>query len=230
MTVRHKDKIQLRLMGVMSPEPRSVKIGDNERGGWSSDRPRKPGESERPARKLDVSVRGRVLAPTDRMRYSPGSLVLIVCADPALRARFTKRVIEEQSAIFSMDKLRTLLKGRVPDDELDAKAQQLLDATVSKRFAAGQTVVVPCETISPSERERYIRLAAAHRRARHLVLVEAGKDAVVSDEDRAALTELRTALDAGALGQEGFMTSLRLGGRIIDELKRIVFAPPPADD
>ena len=57
-----------------------------------------------------------------------------------------------------------------------------------------------------------MRLAAAHRRARHLVLVEAGKDSV-AEEDRAPLAELRTALDAGELGQEGFMTSLRLGGR-----------------
>ena len=74
-----------------------------------------------------------------------------------------------------------------------------------------------------------MRLAAAHRRARHLVLVEAAKDAV-PEEARATLTELRTALDAGELGQEGFMTSLRLGGRVIDELKKIVFAPPPSDD
>ena len=62
------------------------------------------------------------------------------------------------------------------------------------------------------ERERFVRLAAAHRRPRHLVLVEAGKDAV-PEEDRAPLGELRTALNAGELGQEGFMTSLRLGGR-----------------
>jgi predicted transcriptional regulator len=216
-------------MDSMSTEPRSVKIGDHERGGWSSDRPRRPGEAERPPRKQDVSVRGRVLAPTDRMRYSPGSLVLIACADPQLRARFAARVIEEQSAILSMDKVRTLLKGRVAPEETDAKAQALLDAAATKRFAAGQTVVIPLETLSPEERERYVRLAAAHRRARHLVLVEAGKDSV-AEEDRAALTELRNALDAGELGQEGFMTSLRVGGRMVDELKRIVFAPPPADD
>src|SRR5262249_38066527 len=161
---------------------RSVKIDDNERGGWSSDRPRRAGESERPPRKLDVSVRGRVLAPTDRMRYSPGSLLLIACADPALRAKFVKRVIEEQSAILSMDKLRPLLKGRVPEDEVEAKAQALLDATATKRFAAGQTVVIPLETISAAERERYVRLAAAHRRARHLVLVEAGKESVPEED------------------------------------------------
>ena len=76
--------------GMSSSQPRAVKISDNERGGWSSDRPRRPGEAERPPRKLDVSVRGRVLAPSDRMRYSPGSLVEIVCADRVLRDRFVR--------------------------------------------------------------------------------------------------------------------------------------------
>ena len=211
------------------PQSRSVKISDNERGGWSSDRPRRPGDAERPPRKQDVSVRGRVLSPTDRMRYSPGSLLLIACADAAVRARFTKRVVEEQSAILSLEKVRGLLQGKVAEGELEAKAQALLDAAASKRFAAGQTVVIPLEGLDPAERERYVRLAAAHRRARHLVLVEVPKDSVPEPE-RAPLGELRTALDAGELGQEGFMTSLRLGGRVIDELKKIVFAPPPADD
>src|SRR3954470_16758101 len=142
-------------MGGMSSQPRSVKIGDTERGGWSSDRPRKPGEAERPPRKLDVSVRGRVLSPTDRMRYNPGSLLVIACADPVRRERFTERVIEEQSAVLSMDKLRGLLQGRVPEGEVEAKAQALLDATASKRFAAGQTVVIPLEGLSADERERY---------------------------------------------------------------------------
>src|SRR4051794_16577893 len=216
-------------MGGMSSQPRSVKIGDTERGGWSSDRPRKPGEAERPPRKQDVSVRGRVLSPTDRMRYNPGSLLVIACADRTLRDRFAKRVIEEQSALFSLDKVRGLIRGKVADADLDAKAQALLDAAVAKRFAAGQTVVIPLEGLSAEERERYVRLAAAHRRARHLVLVEAGKGSV-SDEDKEPLDQLRVALDQGDLGQEGFMTSLRLGGKMVEELKRIVFAPPPSDD
>src|SRR5215207_3116802 len=127
----------------MSQQPRSVRIGDNERGGWSSDRPRRAGEPERPPRKLDVSVRGRVLSHTDRMRYNPGSLLVIVCADRVLRERFTKRVIEEQSAILSLDKVRTLLQGKVQEAELDGKAQALLDAAATKRFASGQTVVIP---------------------------------------------------------------------------------------
>ena len=163
------------------------------------------------------------------MRYSPGSLVVIVCADRDLRDRFVQRVIDEQSAVLSLDKVRALLEGKLPADQVEEKAMALMDAAASKRFASGQTVVIPLEGLGADEREHYVRLAAAHRRARHVVLVEASKDAVAED-DRAILTELRTALDAGEMGQEGFMTSLRLGGRVIDELKKIVFAPPPSDD
>jgi len=216
-------------MGMSSSQPRSVKISDNERGGWSSDRPRRAGEAERPPRKLDVSVRGRVLAPSDRMRYNPGSLVLIACADPQLRERFVRRVIDEQSSILSAEKVRGLLRGKVPEAELEAKAAQLLDAAITKRMVAGDSVTVPLETMEAEERERFVRLAAAHRRPRHLVLVEVAKDAV-PEEVLAPLGELRTALNAGELGQEGFMTSLRLGGRVVEELKKIVFSPPPSDD
>jgi len=216
-------------MGMSSSQPRSVKISDNERGGWSSDRPRRAGEAERPPRKLDVSVRGRVLAPSDRMRYNPGSLVLIACADPQLRERFVRRVIDEQSSILSAEKVRGLLRGKVPEAELEAKAAQLLDAAITKRMAAGDSVTVPLETMEAEERERFVRLAAAHRRPRHLVLVEVAKD-TVPEEVLAPLGELRTALNAGELGQEGFMTSLRLGGRVVEELKKIVFSPPPSDD
>jgi len=213
----------------MTNPPRSVKIPDNERGGWSSERPRRPGEPERPPRKADVSVRGRVLAPSDRLRYAPGSLLLIVGADAAAREAFAARVLEDTSALLSMAKLRGMLEGRVPAAEVDEKARALLDATAAKRLSSGQTVVIALDTLDPAERERHVRAAAAHRRPRHLILVEAGKDKV-AEEDRATLGALRTALDAGEMGQEGFVTSLRLGGRTVAELKRIVFAPPPADD
>lgn len=215
--------------GMSTPSQRSVKIPDSERGGWSSERPRRPGEAERPPRPPDVSVRGRVLAPSDRMRYSPGSLLLVACPDHATRDRFCARAIEEQGALLSLAKVRGLLAGRVPEEQMDEKAQALLDAAAAKRLAAAQTVVIALEGLDPAERERYVRMAAAHRRPRHLVLVEPGKDAV-AEEDRPVLAELRTLLDAGGLGGEGFMTSLRLGGRTIEDLKRIVFAPPPAED
>ena len=78
-------------------EPRSVRISDDERGGWSSDRPRKDGAPPRP---LDVSVRGRVLKPTDLLRYSPGSLLIIASASPSVRERFAERLIEQRGALF----------------------------------------------------------------------------------------------------------------------------------
>jgi hypothetical protein len=213
----------------MNDGPRSVKIGEDERGGWSSERPRRPGEPERPPRKADVSVRGRVLSPSDSLRYSPGSLLLVACADHATRDAFCARVIADPGALFSLGKVRGLLHGRVGAGEIEEKSQALLDAAATKRLAEGHTVVIALEGLDPEERERYVRIAHANNRPRHLILVEAGKDRV-ADEDRAALGELRTTLDAGGLGQEGFVTSLRLGGATVSELKRIVFAPPPRDD
>src|SRR5881398_52454 len=136
----------------MPTPPRSVKIPENERGGWSSERPRRPGEPERPPRQADVSVRGRVLAPSDRMRYAPGSLLLIVGADAAAREAFAARVLEDQGALLSVRKLR---EGRVPAGEVDDKAHALLDATAAKRLASGQTVVITLEGLDAAERERY---------------------------------------------------------------------------
>ena len=211
------------------PGPRSVKIGENERGGWTSERPRRPGEPERPPRQADVSVRGRVLAPTDRIRYAPGSLVIVLSADVDTREAFCARVLEDVNVLLSMVRLRRLLAGRVAEEQLEEKARQLLDATATKRLGAGQTVVLALDGFDAAEREKYVRMAHANRRPRHLVFVEVSKDKV-PDEDRATIDALRTALDAGELGQEGFVTSLRLGGRTVDELKRIVFAPPPSDD
>ena len=202
-----------------------MKISDDERGAWTSDRPR----ANRPPRPRDISVRSRTLRPADRMRYSPGSLLVIVCASTAERDRFAQRVIEDKSAVFSLDKVRALLAGRVPDEEIEARAQQLLDAAVAKRLQAGESVVLLAEDVRPEGREVMVRMAAAAERPRHLILLEIPRDEV-PEEDRAVVNELRRALDAGELGQEGFQTVLRLGGAAVGELKRIVFRPPPRDD
>src|SRR5258708_4328842 len=206
--------------------PRSVKIPADERTGWSSERPRRDGAPPRPA---DVSVRSRVLRPSDRLRYSPGSLLLIVGAAAAEPDRFAERVIEERGAVLSLAKVRTMLAGRVPEDEIEARSRELLDAAVGKRVESSQTVVVPIAGFDPAERERYVRLAHAQRRPRHLVLIETSREHV-TDEERPGLDDLRRELDAGELGKEGFQTVLRLGGSSLTELKRIVFQSPPRDD
>ena len=74
-----------------------------------------------------------------------------------------------------------------------------------------------------------IRPAAAQKRPCHAILVEPARDQV-DEDDRPALNKLRTALDAGNLGAEGFNTALRLGPGSVGDVKRIVFRPPPKDD
>lgn len=215
-------------MGGMSTSHghRSVKIANDERLGWSSDRPRRDGAPNRPA---DISVRGRVLSPADRLRYSPGSLLLIVSASPAERDRFADRLIVDRGSFFSLGKVRALISGRVPEEVLDEKAAELLRAAVAKRLSSGETVVVALEGLTREERELYVRPAAELKRPRHLILLETGKD-LVAEEDRAPLNDLRRLLDAGDLGAEGIQTSLRLGGATIGEVKKVLFRPPPRDD
>jgi predicted kinase len=216
------------MMGTVpdSPAPRSVKIGSDERTGWSSERPRRDGGPSRPP---DVSVRSRVLRPSDRLRYAPGSLLLIVGAAAADPGGFAERVVEERSAVFSPERIRSLLAGKVAEDQIDAKARELLEAAVQKRLQGGQTVVIALDRFDPAERERYVRLAHAQRHPRHLILLETARGQV-QDDERPGLDSLRRALDANELGREGFATSLRLGGAALTELKRIVFQSPPRDD
>jgi hypothetical protein len=209
-----------------TPSTRSIKISADERTGWSSERPRKEGVPERP---IDVSVRCRVLAPSDRLRYSPGSLLLIVSADPDEAVRVAERVVEERGAVLTLAKVRKLLSTRVAPEELDTRALEVLDGAVAKRLGASQTVIVVTETLDAAERERYVRVAHGLKRPRHLLLLETSRDRV-PEELRAPLNELRRALDAGEAGLEGFQTALRLGGGAVAELKRIVFRPLVRDD
>jgi predicted kinase len=158
-----------------------------------------------------VTVRCRVLAPSDRLRYSPSSLVIVVGPAASEPARFAERVVEERGAALSLARVRALLAGRVPESDIESRARELLAAAVLKRLQSRQTVVVPVEGFDAAERERYVRLAHGLQRPRHLILLDAPRDQVL-DEERPPLDALRRALDAGELGLEGFQTALRLGG------------------
>jgi hypothetical protein len=208
------------------PTGRSVKISDDERTGWSSDRPRRDGA---PARPMDMTVHCRVLRPTDRLRYSPGSLLMVSCASSAELDAFLERLIDERAAVLSLRRVKTLLAGRVGEEELDERARELLASAVQKRLEARQTVVLATEGFTAEEREPFLRAAAAQRRPRHLILIETAREHV-AEEDLPALNELRRALDAGELGNEGIQTALRLGGGSAAEVKRILFRPPPRED
>ncbi|MGA2319556.1 MAG: AAA family ATPase [Solirubrobacteraceae bacterium] len=208
------------------PSARSVKISADERTGYSSDRPRRDGAPPRPA---NLTVHCRVLSPSDRLRYSPGSLLLVVCASAAERDRFLERLIEDRACLLSLEKVRGLLAGRVAPEELEARAQELLAAAVAKRLQSRETVVLAAESLEAPERESFVRMAAALKRPRHLILIETAREQV-REQDHAALNELRRALDTGELGAEGFQTALRLGGGSATEVKRILFRPPPREE
>ncbi|HEX3433883.1 MAG TPA: hypothetical protein VHT25_07450 [Solirubrobacteraceae bacterium] len=208
------------------PGSRSVKIGVDERTGWSSDRPRRDGAPERPP---NISVHCRVLEPVDRLRYSPGSLVVVVSASAPEREAFVQRLIEDRASLLSLGKVRGLLEGRVEAEQLDARAEELLAAAMNKRLANKDTVVLVAESLDAAERETYVRIAAALKRPRHIILLETSRDQV-SEDDLPTLNALRRALDAGELGEEGFQTALRLGGGSASEVKRILFRPPPRED
>lgn len=202
---------------------RSVKISDDERGGWSSDRPRRDGAPPRPA---DLTVRCRVLPTTDHMRYTPGSLLMVVSASAIERDRFTDRLIEDKNSVLSRDKVRTLLAGRVPEDQVEEKSEELLLAAIRRRLTAGDTTVVGLETLTPEEREPILRMATELKRPRHVIFL----DTKVADEARAEHDALRKGLDAGDLGAEGVQTAMRLGGSAITDLRIIVFRRAPKQD
>src|SRR4051794_25370013 len=207
-------------------KPRSVKIGDDERLGWSSERPRKEGGPQRP---VDISTRNRVLKPSEELIYSPGSFVVVASSDPGEAESFVSRLVKQKGVVFSMNKVRTLLEGRVGEAELEARAQELLTNAIAKRLDASETVVLVAQTLDPEEREPFLRLAAAAGRPRHIILFEpAGVD--LDDEGKTALSDLRRRLTAGELGQEGLQTSLRLAGSTIGEVKRLDFQRPARDD
>ncbi len=215
-------------MGGMStpPSTRSVKIAEDERTGWSSDRPRRDGAPPRP---MDLSVHSRVLKPIDRLRYSPGSLLIVVSPSPAERDAFLDRLITDRASLLSLEKVRGLLAGKVAPEDVEGRAQELLLAAVRKRLDSRETVVFSPDGLGVEEREGFVRLAAELKRPRHLILLDTPRDQV-RDEDLPELNELRRRLDAGELGAEGFQTVLRLGGGTASEVNRIIFRPPPRED
>ena len=208
------------------PAQRSVKISADERGGWSSDRPRRDGAPPRPA---SLFVHCRVLRPADQLRYSPGSLLIVTCASGADSEAFLERVVEDRAALLTPGKVRQVLAGRVAEEEMEARTHELLVAAAAKRLRSRLSVVLATATLERSEREPLVRLAAELGRPRHLILLETARDRV-RDEDAAALNELRRALDAGELGAEGFQTALRLGGSAPAEVRRIIFRATPRED
>ena len=208
------------------PPGRSVKIGDDERTGYSTDRPRPDGGRVRPP---DLRVNCRVLTPSDRLRYSPGSLLIVCCASSDQLEAFLERLIDDRASVLTRQRVLKLIAGRVPEEEIEQRAEELMRLTAFKRLENRQTVVLGLEDMSAAAREPYVAKASEQRRPRHLILLEVANE-LVDEEARGELNELRRALDAGELGAGGIQTALRLGGGTAIEVKRIIFRLPPRED
>jgi hypothetical protein len=204
------------------PPGRSVKIGEDERTGYSSDRPRRDGGRPRAP---DLRVNSRVLAPGDRLRYSPGSLLIVCCAASEQLEAFLERLIEDRTSVLTRARVLKLLAGRVPEEQIEQRADELLALTAGKRMESRQTVVLGLQDMSAAVREPFLAKATELHRPRHLILLEVARE-LVDDETLGELNELRRALDAGELGAEGIQTALRLGGGTAQEVKRIIFRAP----
>ena len=139
------------------PTTRSVKISADERTGWSSERPRRDGSPPRPP---DVSVRCRVLSPPTSSAIRREACFMIVSGSAPDRDRFAKGLIDSRS-LLSLGKVRELLAGRTPEEEIAERAQEVLDAAVTKRMEASETVVVAAEGLDAGEREHYVRIRGA---------------------------------------------------------------------
>ncbi len=155
--------------------------------------------------------------------------MIVLAGAPQEREAFLDRLIDERGALITTSRVHALLRGRVEEDQLDARAEELMLAAAARRLEARETVVLGLDDITPEAREPFVRLAASLRRPRHVILVEVPREKV-DEEILPDLNELRRALESGELGVEGIQTALRLGGGTAGEVKRIVFRPPPREE
>jgi hypothetical protein len=204
-----------------STAPRRVKIGTEERGGWSSERPLREGEVPRGP----LRVAARVLEPAASLTYSPRSLIVVCAADQEVRASLLKRLFPAQ-LLLSTARVAQLLTGRVEAEQLEATAAHLFADTLRKRLVAGRPTVVEAQTLDTAERQELIALAESAKRPVHLIVLDIGRQALADDEAFYKLQALVQLARSGEVGLEGFRTTLVLGRTDIDTLRLVEFVAP----
>ena len=211
---------------------RSVKISEAERGAWSSDRTRRgeiigdpSGARPAPLRR----ARGRRLAPSNRMGYSPASLIVVAGPSATDRTAFVERLFDKGSiAVLSIEKVRGMVTGGT---ETLAPALDLVGKVAEQRLRAGQAVVIETRGLDEEERRPLAMIAQRARRPAHLIALEVSREQLaeegVEDErleaDMSAAAELRRRAEQGELGEEGYATVLTLTRRAAEGVRQIGF-------
>jgi hypothetical protein len=196
---------------------RSVKIGADERTGWSSDRPQRAGAG-RPPR---PQGRAMVLAAADALSFPAGSLVVFTGADPVTLHRFVARLLPRPTVIL-YDQLHNAVAEKVGADAASEATLKLIAKPVGERLGAGQAVVIETADLT-SDTRRGLTALAGPRAGSHLVLLDSGRKAV---DDEARFEQLRAiATDArsGEIGVEGFSTVVVLGRSDLDKVTEVEF-------
>jgi hypothetical protein len=203
-----------------SNELRSVKIGADERTGWSSERPQRT--SSGPGRPPRPSGRALVVAASDTLSFPAGSLVVFTGADPTPVHRLVGRLLPRPTVI-SYDTLARAVAEKVGAEQVTEVTLRLVSKRVAERQAEGQATVI--ETVDLSSELRTALAKLADRRAgSHLVVLDSGREAVGDDERFEALRLVATGARSGEIGSEGFSTVTVLGRKDLDKVTAIEFA------
>ena len=119
-----------------------------------------------------------MLRPGDRLRYSPGSLLIVCCASSEQLEAFLERLVDDRATVLTRSRVLQLLAGRVPPEEIEQRADELLLLTAGKRLESRLTVVLGLQDMSAAAREPFVARASELRRPRHLILLEVARELV----------------------------------------------------
>src|SRR3954468_1157209 len=118
---------------------RSVKIGADERTGWSSERPQRarsgPGRPPRPA------GRALAVAASDTLTFPAGSLVVFTGADAVTVHRLVARLLP-RPALISYDTLARAVAEKVPAEQVGEVTLRLVGKRGAERQGEGQAAGV----------------------------------------------------------------------------------------
>lgn len=201
---------------------RSVKIGADERTGWSSERPER--KSSGPGRPPRPEGRALNVAASDTLSFPNGSLVVFTGADPITVHRLVARMLP-RPALISYDALARQVAEKVPAEQVGEVTLRLITKRVEERKAEGQATVIETGDLSSELRTALARLAD-RRAGSHLVVLDSGRRAVGDDERFEALRAVVSGARSGEIGSEGFSTAMVLGRVDLDKVTAIEFVAP----
>lgn len=200
---------------------RSVKIGADERTGWSSERPPRAGSPSGKGRPPKPPGKALNVAASDTLSFPAGSLVVFTGADATTVHRLVARMLPKP-ALVGYDQLAQAVAEKVPAERVGEVTLQLIGKRVAERQAEGQATVIETGELSSDLRKALVALGD-RRAGAHLVVLDSGRKAVGDDEKFEALREVVSGARSGEIGAEGFSTTMVLGRVDLDKVTAIEF-------